>query len=426
MRIHVLADSDTRWKWGAGLATGFCPQGEVHAHMLRGRSTPTARQMAEVGITPASITETTLPEFVTSPEVADADVIVLGTVGGATQAALHGLAHAFRDYPQRPVLVTGYVGVVYEKVTDGLLLRAGADIVLANSPYDTRRFRGIYEPLGIPGGSVVQTALPFLEQRPYDMNRAGAEHPYTVCFAVQPSVPEDRKSRTYLLRRAIQHARLRPGRDVLIKLRSRPGEQTTHIEAYHYQDLAEQMSEPMPPNLHFVYGNMSDTLDRTDLMITVSSTAALESMHRGMPTGILSDLGVREAHGNHYFVGSGCVTSWDDVDQGEAPLAHEAWKRDQGILADDPYGELRSRIDVLLRAPALPPITPYYTRANASGYMPTLLARRGLNPDGSPARGEGATGGSGSARRTSRRVMRSAYQFGVQRVAPKLQRWGDV
>ncbi|QES52242.1 hypothetical protein DEJ50_07190 [Streptomyces venezuelae] len=402
----------------------MAPHGQVHAHMLRGRSTPTARQLAEVGITPAAISESTLPEFATAPELDQADVIILGTVGGATHAALHALAYRFQGQWQRPILMTGYVGVVYEKVTDGLLLRAGADIVLANSPFDARRFRETYIPLGIPGSSIVQTALPFLDHRPYDMNRVNARHPYTVCFAVQPSVPEDRKGRTYMLRRAIEHARLRPGRDVLIKLRSKPGEATTHVETHHYQVLAQQMEESLPPNLHFVYGNMSDTLDRTDLLVTVSSTAALESMHRGMPTAILSDLGVREIHGNHYFVGSGCVTDWEAIDQGAAPMAHESWTRDQGIRATDPFGELRARVAELSGQP-LPPITPYYTAESAPEYVATLLGRRGVNLDGSPGQLPGRRSSS-AVRRTSRRLMKGAYQFGVQRVAPKIQQWGGV
>ncbi|MEU8434910.1 DUF6716 putative glycosyltransferase [Streptomyces sp. NPDC029216] len=425
MRIHVLADSDTRWKWGAGLAVGLAPGSEVHAHMLRGRSTPTARQLAEVGITPSSITEATLAEFAAAPALDTADLIILGTVGGATHAALHALARRFAGAPRRPILMTGYVGVVYEKMADGLLLRAGVDIVLANSPFDRRRFTEVYEPLGIPVSSIVQTALPFLDQRPYDPNRTFAEHPYTVCFAVQPSVPADRNGRLYLLRRAISHARLRPGRDVLVKLRSKPGEATTHVEAFHYQVLADQLDEPLPPNLHFVYGNMSKTLDRTDLLVTVSSTAALESMHRGMPTAILSDLGVREIHGNHYFTGSGCVTDWTAIDEGAAPLAHEAWTADQGIRSTDPFGELRARI-VELRGQRLPPISPYYTAGSAPEYVGTLLRRRGLDPDGSPGAGAAAARSRGPMKRTSRRVLKVAYQFGVQRVAPKIQQWGGI
>ena len=48
--------------------------------------------------------------------------------------------------------------------------------------------------------SVVETALPFLDGAPYEPS---PDRPFTVVFAVQPSVPGTRKDRTYLLRRAL-------------------------------------------------------------------------------------------------------------------------------------------------------------------------------------------------------------------------------
>jgi len=241
-------------------------------------------------------------------------------------------------------------------------------------------------------------------------------------------VPEDREGRLYVLRRAIQHARLRPGREVLIKLRSKPGEQTTHIEPFHYETLAEQLDEPLPPNLQFVYGNMGEVLDRTDLLVTVSSTAALESMHRGIPTAILSDLGVREPHGNHYFTGSGCVVSWSEIDDGALPYARPGWLEEQGILARDPYAQLRDRVAHLAGSPSLPPVQPYYTMQNAPGYLPKLLARRGLDPAGEPLPHAAAAARNqhGLLGRASRKALRRAYRFGVQTVAPKIQRWGGL
>ncbi|MEU8966508.1 DUF6716 putative glycosyltransferase, partial [Streptomyces sp. NPDC048491] len=151
LRIAVLADSDTRWKWGALTARRLAEQApgtdsaataplapELDGFLLRGRATPTPRQLAEVGVAADALREVTMAQFldaVAKSGSADAayDVIVLALVGGAAQAALHGLAARLRGRSRRPVIVTGYVGVVYEKLADGLLLRHGADIVLANS-----------------------------------------------------------------------------------------------------------------------------------------------------------------------------------------------------------------------------------------------------------------------------------------------------
>lgn len=383
-----------------------------------------------------SLREVTAVEFLRvlgAEEAAETyDVVVLSLVGGGVQAMLHGLRNAWGARTRRPVIVTGYVGVVYEKLADGLLLRHGADLVLANSRQDADRFRAVYEGVGADSSSVTEVALPFLGGKPYQ----GAGDPYTVVFAVQPSVPDNRGDRTYLLKRAVQHARLHPERQVLLKLRSKPGEHTTHIEELPYQKLAEKIPGGTPANFRLAYGNMGEVLDTTDLLVTVSSTAALESLHRRIPTVVLTDLGIRESLGNHHFVGSGCLASWDQLDAGHEPRPDSEWVARQGVV---PGGEAagggsyatafdaaRDRIAKLLTA-ELPPLTPYYTTVTAPGYLPGILARHHLGPDGSPLPGAPAADKrTGPVRQIVRRAARGAYRHGVQRVAPVIRRMGEL
>ncbi|MFF7699973.1 DUF6716 putative glycosyltransferase [Streptomyces lydicus] len=434
-RVAVLADSDTRWKWGALTAYRIQPDIRLDGYLLRGRATPTVRQLDEVGARADALREIRGVDFVRSIDRTRYDVVVLACVGGAVQAMLHGLAHAWRTGAaaggRRPVVVTGYVGVVYEKLADGLLLRHGADVVLANSRHDADRFRAVYRGVGADGDSVVECALPFLGGAPYQ----GGNDPCTVVFAAQPSVPESRADRMYLLRRAVEHARKHPDREVLIKLRSKPGEHTTHIEELPYQKLATKIPGGLPANCRAVYGNMGEVLDRTDLLVTVSSTAALESLHRGIPTAVLTDLGVRETLGNHHFLGSGCLASWDELDAGHRPDPDPDWLARQGVAADGDYERAfdaaRDRVTALREAPALPPLTPYYTPRTAPGYLPGILARHGLDPKGEPLPGHAdapeETGGLRRiARETVREAARGAYRHGVQRVAPAIRRWGQL
>ncbi|MFJ6834504.1 DUF6716 putative glycosyltransferase [Streptomyces sp. NPDC091209] len=429
LRVAVLADSDTRWKWGSLTANRISPSESdirLDGFLLRGRATPTARQLEEVGVRADSLREVTAVEFLRELGKEDCvyDVVVLALVGGAVQAVLHGLARAWDGRTKRPLVVTGYVGVVYEKLADGLLLRHGADLVLANSRQDADRFKAVYEGVGADAGSVTEVALPFLGGAAYEEN-----DPYTVVFAAQPSVPESRKDRTYLLDRLIRHARLHPDREVLLKLRSRPGEHTTHIEELPYQKLV-QKADP-PANFRLVYGHMGEVLDRTDLLVTISSTAALESLHRRIPTVVLSDLGVREALGNHHFVGSGCLASWDQLDAGYRPVPDAAWVARQGVAADGSYetafDAARQRITGLLAADKLPPLAPYYTPVTAPGYLPGILARHHLGPDGTPLPGAPAADREPSpVRQIVRRAARGAYRHGVQRVAPVIRRMGEL
>ncbi|MGW7053755.1 DUF6716 putative glycosyltransferase [Streptomyces sp. NPDC054887] len=422
LRIAVIADSDTRWKWGALTARRIAPESRVDGFLLRGRATPTPRQLAEVGVPVEGVREVTAAEFVAEVEHEPYDVVLLALVGGAVQAMLHGLAPLWPGTDRRPVIGTGYVGVVYEKLADGLLLRHGADIVIANSRHDAERFRAVYEGVGADASSVTEAALPFLGGDRYTGTETG-----TVVFAAQPSVPQSRADRAYLLRRLVRHARLHPGREVLLKLRSKPGEHTTHIEELPYQKLAARLEGGTPPNFRLVYGHMGEVLDRTDLLVTVSSTAALESLHRRVPTAVLTDLGVREALGNHHFLGSGCLASWDQLDAGHLPHADEEWLRRQGVAADGSYetafDALRERVAALLERPGLPPIAPYYTSATAPGYLPGILARHRL--DGVRTTTD-VTGVRRVLRDAVREAARGAYRHGVQRVAPVIRRMGEL
>ncbi|WBO64246.1 DUF6716 putative glycosyltransferase [Streptomyces camelliae] len=428
LRVAVLADSDTRWKWGALTAQRLAPADagiRLDGYLLRGRATPTARQLREVGVRADSLREVTGVEFLRTMGEESYDLLVLALVGGGVQAMLHGLRHAWGS-GRRPVVVTGYVGVVYEKLADGLLLRHGADLVLANSRHDADRFRAVYEGVGADASAVTEVALPFLGGAPY----TGEHEPYTVVFAAQPSVPDSRKDRTYLLDRLIEHARKHPEREVLLKLRSKPGEHTTHIEELPYQKLVQ--GKDVPANFRLVYGHMGEVLDRTDLLVTVSSTAALEALHRRVPTVVLTDLGVREVLGNHHFTGSGCLASWDQLDAGHRPVPDEEWVSRQGVAADGSYGTAfdtaRERIAELLQRPGgLPPLNPYYTPETAPGYLPGILARHHLGPDGAPLPGAPAADKEpGPVRQIVRRAARGAYRHGVQRVAPVIRRMGEL
>jgi hypothetical protein len=429
-RIDVVASTDSSWKWGTALAARLAPTGsgaEVHGHVLHGRATPTDRQIAEVAAAVTTVRRTSVPEFAADPAVARADVVVLASVGGTVQALLHGLSRSWSGLERRPVVITGYVGLVYERMVEGLLLRAGADVVLANSRHDAQRFREVYDAVGARPETIMQTALPFLGGAPYDASAAGAERRFTVCFVVQPSVPPRRDERRYLIERLASHARLHPERDVLVKLRTQPGEQTPHAERHHYSGLVS--SDDLPPNMEFVYGSMADVLDRTDLCVTVSSTAALEAMHRGIPTAVLTDFGIRETLGNHQFLRSGTLTSWAAIDNGALPKADPDWLAENGLADPDPYAAARERVAFLVGAP-LTDLAPWYDPVIAACLLPRLLARAGLLTDRDATEAVAPAGPLRAVRRRTRRFARrgarTVYRLSLRHIEPKVRRWAQL
>ena len=76
---------------------------------------------------------------------------------------------------------------------------------------------------------------------------------------------------------------------------------------------------------------MSEVLEDADLLVTVSSTAAMEAWARQIPVGILTDVGVGETLGNHHFVASGALTSMRELADDVLPVADEAWLIRSGL-----------------------------------------------------------------------------------------------
>ncbi|GAB3118084.1 hypothetical protein GCM10027160_29640 [Streptomyces calidiresistens] len=419
-RVVVLADSDSRWKWAALTARRLAPDHALDARFLRGDSAPSQRQISEVGIVPDTSRSVDCADLLEDPACAEADLLVLGVTGGSVMTVLHGLSLRWADRTRRPIVVTGYVGVAYENQVDGTMLRIGSDVVLANSAHDADLFREVYAGVGADPGAIVESALPYLDGAPWDPAAAGRDRPFTVCFAVQPSVPAGRGDRLSLLRRLRHHALLHPDREVLVKLRNRPDEGVTHVERHSYQKLFEELPD-RPANLSLRYGDMGEILDRTDLLVTVSSTAAMEAVHRGIPAAIITDYGIREAHGNHFFVGSGLLASFTDLDSGLVPKADPDWAARHGLGRTDPWEEARARIARLRAAGPLPPLRPHYTAEHHAPYLEPLLRRRGVGLDGERVRApEPAT--VGPVRRLVVRGAGGLYRMGRRRVAPAIRR----
>lgn len=420
-RVAVLADTDSRWKWGMLTARQLDPVEGVDAYLLDRGARASVRQLEAAGVDPDAVVAVGMPELPGALLADPPDVLVVAEGGGGVVAALTALAAGWPADVRRPIVVSGYFGVVYEKLVEGLLGRAGSDIVLANSPHDADRFAQVYAGLGLDTSAIVQTGLPFLRKfRPHTRPRR-----FTVTFACQPGVPASYRDRAYVVDRLIRHARLHPNRRVIVKLRSAPGERVTHAEPHPYPVILRRAGYRLPANLQVILGDMGEMLRETDLLLTVSSTAALEAMHAGVRTVVLTDFGVREKLGNAYFVGSGCLASFDEVDAGLAPLADPHWTHANGVGGAGPDA-LVARVSDLLGG-ELRPLEPYYTARRSPAYLPRLLESYGLAPDGRPL---APSDGTGQVRKLVRGAIRTTartvYHSGVNTVAPVLRKLGSL
>ena len=73
------------------------------------------------------------------------------------------------------------------------------------------------------------------------------------------------------------------------------------------------MRRQIPKNINFSYEKIEKLLTDCSLLITVSSTVAIQSIYSGIPTAIIGDFGINEEMGIDFYMNSGCVTLFDQL-----------------------------------------------------------------------------------------------------------------
>lgn len=317
-RLVVVADSDSYLKWSCALVAQLGEGWQVRVLLVSSPITPSPAQvLAAAGrpITPLPFTRTLALLARLRP-----DAVLLAATGPVVRALM--------DYPllrsrRRPVLVTGLPGISFPPKRRGIRRREGCDLFVLHSRRECREHRLVAEEIGVETEFVLAT-LPFLRRR------SRAEPGGTdVVFAAQAKVPRTREEREHLLALLAElPAPLRP----VVKVRALAGEQQTHHEEWSYAELWPGVADRhgwARDRVTFRAGSMTEALDDAHGFATVSSTAALEALHAGVPTTVLDDFGVSAEMINLVFTGSGLLHGLDDV------LADRWSEPDPGWLEDN-------------------------------------------------------------------------------------------
>ncbi len=357
--IFFVADSDSQLKPAYRLTKYVADQmgWSMSGNLLPGRVQASKRQIETVGVE-CPLHNLELDEL--APYVSSHTVVVAFLPGSKLyllQAALSEHRKR-RNLAIRPLIVTGYNGVVYEKHLEGLLWRVGYDFITVNSQHDLDLFTRHLNDFNFPTHPLVVTGLLLAQGKESCvtlLKQKASEPIKQVLFACQAAVPKVRIERRYLLKKFVEYARRHPTRKILVKPRTVPGEETFHRQRHHYQHIYnEEFRKNGPPNLEFVYDGFETYLPKTDLVVSVSSTAILEAAAFGVRTAILTDLGIKEAMGNHFFAGSGLFTTMADLMADRIPEADENWFATHGLGGDVGFSNLVAELKKSLRG--TPPV----------------------------------------------------------------------
>lgn len=317
----LIAAFDSQLKWASLVGAELAERGFhcTYAAPADDRSALSPDQCAAVGV--SRVHRLGHAELVDL--AVGADVVVLALVGPRVRDFCQALTERSGERSAGtagPVIVTGWVGVVIEKITAGYLDRCLADVVAVNAVHELEHFRDVARRLEIDPANLLLSGLPLLSPTPA---RPAPGPVRSIVYADQPTVPATAVDRLYVYRRLLAHARLHPDRRVVLKPRHRPDEDTFHRMIHHPQDLLAH--EDVPPNFTISYRPVTELLAEADLLVTVSSTACLEAIDRGCRVALVLDLGLHERLGNQVFVESGLLRTFDQIDRDDLGAPDPDW-----------------------------------------------------------------------------------------------------
>jgi hypothetical protein len=327
MRVLLLANFDSSLKYAGRLADALAAQGaDVDVRI------PTT--VAPHGLRPAQVRAATArpvryqpwPALIAAATEAD---VVVPVFDGLTVERFIREVHAAAG-PRMPVIGSGYVGMALTDVEGGFLARSLADVVAVNSRSDLRDFGVTAAALGLPETNLLLAGLALLPARPAP---AGTGPIRTVLFADQPTVPRRDADRAHLWDRLADYAERHPDRSVLLRPRHRPGEDTFH--RMEFSPVAWAASRALPPNLTIDHTPIHELIGASDLLLTVSSTAALEAIAEGVRVAFIAEW-INNASLNPRLLPSGLLRRFDDIDADRIGTPDPAWLDDVFPASEGP------------------------------------------------------------------------------------------
>ena len=370
IRILSVSDSESYLKWATQLLTGL-PDVDGRVVLIDNPILPTAEQIAGA-VTGTDWQHREIP-VITRRDLARVIAdhcpdIVLGAATGPIVAQVFLTAHMLTP---RPALVSGLPGMGLPARSKGMNYRRLMDAFIAHSTAEVAAYTEVSTRTRVPC-EVLLARLPMLrspgipqlkkstlaEAAPPSISpessSAGTDRtdvlapPRTLVFAPQAKVPAERADREAIVSALAEFAQRHPESTAVIKMRSRPGEFETHHERHSYFEIVEDLRRQGAAGadrIELGYGPLSDFLTPGSALVTVSSTAALESIDRGIPTLLISDFGVDAGLLNEVFASSGATGTLAEVAAGSIGFPDPAWLAENYFHPED--GHLRRSLGLL-------------------------------------------------------------------------------
>lgn len=240
----------------------------------------------------------------------------------------------------RPYLISAYPGVVYQNIYDGFTSRSLCDLIILPSfkekvCYDRYCDEYCLTNAGIVGG--------YFKKHQYNGNNFTND----IIFAEQTVVPNTISDRLYLAKKLVEFAEKNPKRKLFIKPRIPLSGSALFETKLHIQDaLSAVANNKLPSNLKITYKPIEYYTSQGAACVTISSTAAIETLQFHDRIIFISDFGPSENNGGTYFRNSNLVSSFSELISGNSKKINEEWKRQVYISNDECIDNILERISL--------------------------------------------------------------------------------
>lgn len=367
-RIVAIADTDSYVKWAAALLGARDAEWDASLLVLQTPLVVSDAQLsaalASSGLTDEQVSRVSWKQLATTLIGIGADVVLLAARGPLVRV----LAREVARLEPRPVVVTGLPGISIPATRKAIAYRTQCDLFVLHSRRERRDFTALAAERGIPQRFAL-AGLPFAQQRAR-MKEPGTD----LVFAAQAKVPAGRQERLQVARLLRAAALADPDRRVVVKLRAAQGEHQTHREHDSYPDLFATLGDP-PPNLVFSTVPMGKALDTAEGLVTVSSTAAIEAIARGIPVIALDLFGVSPELINDVLAEAGLLGGSADVVARRFRRPDDAWL-DDNYFHDRSADDWVERTDRLIEARRAGLLAPREPLARRGGVLRDVWERK--------------------------------------------------
>lgn len=318
-RVLALADTDSYVKWAAALVAGLGEGWDASLAVVQTPLTVSDSQLdaalAGSGLDRERVDRVVWDRLLPLLQAVRPDAVVLAGRGPLVRV----LAREAASLKPRPVIVSGLPGISIPATRKAIAYRTQCDLFVLHSRRECREFDALARERGTPQRFALAT-LPFARAAGTGGRGSPAAAPPGISrppgtdlvFAAQAKVPAEREDRMRVARVLVRAAQADARRRVVVKLRAAHGEHQTHAERDAYPELLATLG-PLPANLVFSTAPMGSALASAEGLVTVSSTAAIEAVARGVGVIALDTFGVAPELINEVLADAGLLAGEDDV-----------------------------------------------------------------------------------------------------------------